>query len=181
MPVVRVAWSCDIKVHCIMPTAWSKCQGIRKHDKTSLPTISQALPQDVYYYKLSNKSYQWVAELHNLLYFNICDLASLRKFSLKCIWERTINSPPLSATYKCQWTGPTLVQITACRLICTKPLSKSMLEYSLLDPQEQTSVKFESKHKTLHSWKMSSGKWRTFCSGEELNTKHIYRASKCVH
>ena len=33
----------------------------------------------------------------------------------------------------------------ACRLDGAKPLSEPMLEYCLLDPQEQTSVKFETK------------------------------------
>ena len=38
--------------------------------------------------------------------------------------------------------GPSLVQIMACRLVGTKPLAEPMLGYFLLDPLEQTSVKF---------------------------------------
>ena len=47
-----------------------------------------------------------------------------------------------SAVYLRQWIGSTLVQIMACRLFGTKPLSKPMLGYSLLTSYEQTSVKF---------------------------------------
>ena len=64
-----------------------------------------------------------------------------------------VNSSPPSAAYMCQWTGSALVEIMACRLIGAKPLFQSMLKYCWLDHQEQTSVKFESKYKTFHSWK----------------------------
>ena len=47
----------------------------------------------------------------------------------------------------CQWIRSALVQIMACRLIGTKPLPEPMLTFCLLDPQEQTSVKFKSKFK----------------------------------
>ena len=56
-----------------------------------------------------------------------------------------VNSSPPSAAYMCQWTRLALVQIMACRLSSAKPLSEPMLLYCKLDPQEQTSVKFESK------------------------------------
>ena len=61
-----------------------------------------------------------------------------------------VNSSPPSDPYMRQWIGSALVQIMACRLISAKPLSEPMLEYCYL---EQTSVKFESKYKTFHSWK----------------------------
>ena len=41
----------------------------------------------------------------------------------------------------------------ACRLFGAKPLPEPTLTYYQLDPQESTSVKFESKYKTFHSWK----------------------------
>ena len=44
------------------------------------------------------------------------------------------NSSPLSAAYMRPWTGSPLVQIMACRLFGTKPLSKPMLVYCQLDP-----------------------------------------------
>ena len=61
------------------------------------------------------------------------------------------HPPPPSATYMGRWTGSVLVQIMACRLFGAKTLSKLMLEYCQLDPYEQTSVKFQSKYKTIHS------------------------------
>ena len=36
----------------------------------------------------------------------------------------------------------------ACRLLGAKPLTEPVLTYCQLDPQEQTSVKFESHYKT---------------------------------
>ena len=64
-----------------------------------------------------------------------------------------INSSPARAAYMCQWTESALLQIMACRLFRTRPLSEPMLVYCHLDPNEQTSMKFESKYKTFHSWK----------------------------
>ena len=52
----------------------------------------------------------------------------------------------------CQWTGPALVQVIACRLFGAKPLPEPMLPYCRLDTREQTSMKFESKYKSFHSW-----------------------------
>ena len=37
----------------------------------------------------------------------------------------------------------------ACRLFGTKPLPEPMLMYCQFDPQEQTSMKFESKYNTF--------------------------------
>ena len=55
------------------------------------------------------------------------------------------NSSPPSATYMCQRTGPSLVQVMACRLFGAKPLPEPKLVYCQLDPWEQVSVKFESE------------------------------------
>ena len=64
-----------------------------------------------------------------------------------------INSYPPSAAHMRQWPRSTLVQVMACRLFSTKPLPEPMLAFCLLDPYEQTSVKFESKYKNFLSWK----------------------------
>ena len=45
----------------------------------------------------------------------------------------------------------TLVQIMACRLVGTKPLSEPMSESCWLNPQEQTSVNFQSNFLHFHS------------------------------
>ena len=47
---------------------------------------------------------------------------------------KTLNSSPPSAEYMRQWIVSALVQIVACRLFGTMPLSKSMLGYCQLDP-----------------------------------------------
>ena len=53
----------------------------------------------------------------------------------------------------CQWIGSALVQIMACHLFCTKPISEPMLAYCQLDPWEQFSVKFLSKFRHFRSRK----------------------------
>ena len=47
--------------------------------------------------------------------------------------KQRVNSSPSSATYMHQWMGSALVQIMACRLFNTNPLSKPMLEYCWLE------------------------------------------------
>ena len=59
---------------------------------------------------------------------------------VKCKWMllwNYINSSPPSAAYMHQWIRSALVQIMACRLFSTKPLSEPMLGYCQLDPFEQ--------------------------------------------
>ena len=77
---------------------------------------------------------------------------------------------PPSAAYMCQWTGPALVHVMACRLFGAKPLPEPMLAYCELDSWEQISVKFESEFYHFHSktciWKSRLPKWRPFCPGE---------------
>ena len=43
--------------------------------------------------------------------------------------------------YMRQWSGPSLIQIIACRLLGAKPLFELMLTYSQLNHKEQNSVK----------------------------------------
>ena len=52
------------------------------------------------------------------------------------------NSSSPSAAYMHQWTGSALVQIMACPLFGTKPLSKPMLGYCQLDPMNKLQWKF---------------------------------------
>ena len=65
-----------------------------------------------------------------------------------------VNS--LSDAYLHQYNTPTLLQIKACRLFGTKPLSEPMLPYCQLDPKEHTSVKFYFEFKCFHSRKCTS-------------------------
>ena len=52
-----------------------------------------------------------------------------------------------------QETGSALVQVMACRLFGAKTSPELILPYCKLDPKEQTSVKLESKYKTIYSLK----------------------------
>ena len=45
-----------------------------------------------------------------------------------------ISSSPASAAYMRQWTGSSLVQVMACRLLDAKPIPEPMLTYRKLDP-----------------------------------------------
>ena len=96
-----------------------------------------------------------------------------KNYSVKHRDALSIHSPhtlcllisPWCCVYMPQWTGSTLVQIMACRLFGAKPLSKLMLGYCRLHPQEQNSVKFELKYKSFHSRKCMQ----------------IYRLRNCRH
>ena len=69
----------------------------------------------------------------------------------------------------------------AYRLIGAKPLSEPLLEYCWLDPQEQSSVKFQLKITHFHSrkciWKCCLEKWWPFCTG----LKVLNLVSRCRH
>ena len=60
---------------------------------------------------------------------------------------------PPCAAYMRQWIRSALVQIMACRLFGTKPLSEPMLVCCQLDSWEQFSIKFESEFYHFHSRK----------------------------
>ena len=86
----------------------------------------------------------------------------------------------LSDEYMHQYNIPTLVQLMACRLFGTKPLSQPKLPYCQLDPKEHISVKFYLKFnfsfKEIHL--EMSAKWRPFClSLNVLTTKETLKMS----
>ena len=66
-------------------------------------------------------------------YFSLCG-AFEKVMNLQLFVCFINNSSPPSAAYMHQWTGSALVQIMACRLIGTKPLSEPLLEYYQLYP-----------------------------------------------
>ena len=73
-------------------------------------------------------------------YLNQCWPRSLRLTRPQCV-----NSSILSATYMRQWIGSALVQIIACLLFSTKPLSKPMLCYFQLAPYfSEISIKIQN-------------------------------------
>ena len=85
---------------------------------------------------------RWVKEYHSGTCIMLC---------IYCI--TTIHSSPPSAAYMHWWTGSALVMVMASCLFGAKPLPEPLLTYWLLDPYEQTSVKFKSKYKNFHSRK----------------------------
>ena len=70
-----------------------------------------------------------------------------------------------------------LVQIMACHLFGTKPLSQPILYYCQLDPKEQTSVKLHSKFRHFHSrkciWKCRLGNVFLFSRPQCVKTVQI--------
>ena len=73
-----------------------------------------------------------------------------------------------------------------CRLTGAKPLSKPMLGYCQLDPQEQTSMKFSSKYKFFHSrkiiWKYRLRNGGHFCRGDDLKIETSTKWPPfCIH
>ena len=72
-----------------------------------------------------------------------------------------------------QLIGSALVQIMACWLFGTKPLSKPMLGYCQLEIQEKNLskilIKIQNFSFTKMHLKISSAKWQPFCpGGDEL-------------
>ena len=79
---------------------------------------------------------------------------------------------------------PSLVQIMACHLFSTKPLSEPMLHYCQLGPQEQTSVKLYWKFKHFRSknciWKCCLENIGHFVSASMCERGgHIHKGTVC--
>ena len=80
------------------------------------------------------------------------------------------NSSPPSATYMHQWIMSALVQIMACRLYGTKPLSKPMLGYCPLGTNfGEILIKIQNFSFTKMHPKILSAEKQPFCpGGDEL-------------
>ena len=87
----------------------------------------------------------------------------------------TLNSLRPSDAYMRQYNIPTLLQIMACRLSGTKPLSEPVLPYchlTLRNIFQWNLFKIRRfSFKEMHL-KMLSAKWRPFCLG--LNVLHVW-------
>ena len=68
---------------------------------------------------------------------------SCRCFFYVCVLVFDINSFPPCAAYMRKWIRSSLVHVTACHLFGTKPSPEPMMTFCEMDPQEQTSVKFQ--------------------------------------
>ena len=95
-----------------------------------------------------------------LIVFNLCN-PIIMMYRTVCpihcahgLWSVKLTHLPLVPHIGVrQWTWSTLVQVMACRLSGAKPLPEPMPPYCQLHSYEHTSVKFESRYKTFHSWK----------------------------
>ena len=86
-----------------------------------------------------------------------------------------LSSSPPSPAYMRRWTGSALLQMMACRLDGTKPLSESILIYCQLDPKECISIKFYLKFKYFHSRKMHLNKYFHSRKCQVLSIKRMRR------
>ena len=94
-----------------------------------------------------------------------------------CIWSVTKSyicyppppppPPPPSAAYMRPWIGLAMVEIMACRLFGTKPLSNPMLDYCQLDKLQWILIKIQKFSFTKLHLKISSMKWRPCCPGAD--------------
>ena len=73
-----------------------------------------------------------------------------------------------------QWVKSPLDLLLAWHIFSAKLSLEPMLTYCQLDPWEGTSVKFESKYKTLKEMNLEiSVEWQRFCSGLQVLTNKI--------
>ena len=103
---------------------------------------------------MTNTAHEWNKRSHGAVYENTEYKATCSQFLH--VWYNIpyiIKSYPPNATSMHQWIGSALVQIMACCLVGTKPLSEPMPTYYQLDPMEHNSMKFYSKFKYFHSRK----------------------------
>ena len=92
-----------------------------------------------------------------------------------------VNSALPNAAYMRQWVLSALVQITACRRISDKPLSKPMLWYCQLDPQEKNQWNFNQNKEKNHEYAFQNTacKMAAFCpGGDELIGVYILQFSE---
>ena len=114
----------------------------------------------------------WAVGFHNEL-FVFCHFVAFQNNHSIIMRMSSVSSSPPWAAYMRQWIELALVQIMACRLFSTEPLSKLMRGYSQLDPYEHTSMNYQSKFKTFYSrkctWKYCLRNGNTFFQeGDEL-------------
>ena len=148
----------------------SKCQGgngsyraKKKNTHPFLPKNSQTVIRN----RKSGVKSREISFLHNLFLSNPIINAIFQRaqqyryptcITIMQVVSKTngINLSPPSATYMRWWTGSALIQIMACRLDGTNPLSEPMLTISQLDPKKYISMKFYLKFKYFYSRKCVS-------------------------
>ena len=99
-------------------------------------------------------------------YLSQCSPRSVSPYGItKPQW---VNSSPPSAAYMIQWIESALIQIMACRLFRTKPLSEPMQGYCQLIGMKfyEILIKIQTFSFTKMHLKLSSAEWRPFCPQE---------------
>ena len=127
---------------------------------------------EYYYWTLRNKL-QWNLNRNSNIFIwenaferVVCETASILSR------PQCVNTMSPSEVIMCEQTRPSFVQIRACRLLGTKPLSEPLLDCCYLDHWEQTWVKFELKYENFHTWK-----WIWKCHLQ--NDSHFVLALMC--
>ena len=112
--------------------------------------------------------------IHNIYHHIKC------KYSLFSL-GLNLNSSPPSVAYIHLWTGSTMIQVMACRLLGAKPLPEPVLVYYQLD-----SRKFQwnlnrnlSPHSTKCIWKCRLPKWWPFCPAGDWLTPLCFVSTWC--
>ena len=112
-----------------------------------------------------------------ILRYDLCyKLGSASTMSHRLIF----NSLRPNDAYMHQQTRSSLLQIMACCLYSTEPLSEPMLDYCWLDPWEQVSGKMKSKFKRFHWRKQFKDvvcKMAAFCLGLNVFTQIMLQNS----
>ena len=95
--------------------------------------------------------HEWIITSYNIMW---------RELHILSLNSKPVNSSPLSTAYIRRWIGYALVQIMACRLLGTKPLSIPMLGYYQLGTIfSELLIKIRDVSFTKMHLKTSSAKW----------------------
>ena len=91
----------------------------------------------------------YILLLSGFTYLNLWYLLSAEMLDI-LFWPHCIYSSPPNDAYMHLWTDSPLLQIMACRLFGTKPLSKPMMTSHQLQPTQQISIENWSKLSNFH-------------------------------
>ena len=142
-------------MHCSIFFKWNKIVRVRVHSSPKQKCVTR--PQNI---NSANKGKIFTVIcifLHVIIiikWYFLCEY--LWVFYLIFLLYDSLRP---SDAYMRHWTRSSLVSIMVCRLVSAKPLSKPTLTYSQLDPEEQTSIKFETMFARFH-WRKCNWKCR---------------------
>ena len=114
----------------LLPSSISKLHTMFHFKPTTCPNGSYTPGKGCFLIQITPEFLSQTDNLQKIDNVNILQNISIDLISvLNLCTHSYLNSSPPDATYMCQWIGSALVQIIACRLFGTKPLSEPMLEY----------------------------------------------------